>query len=102
MEDGYEFNQTFKHIDYRTTPLPKGEYEDCEFSSCNFSEAELSGIHFIDCRFIACNLSVAKLVKTVFRDVLFRECKMMGLAFYNCDDFGLSFRFEQCILDHSF
>jgi uncharacterized protein YjbI with pentapeptide repeats len=39
--------------------------------------------------------------RTAFRDVKFKECKMMGLRFDTCNEFGLSFSFEGCQLNHS-
>ena len=48
-----------------------------------------------------CNLSLANLTKVLFNDVQFRDCKMLGLRFDTCNNFGLSFNFEQCILNHS-
>jgi fluoroquinolone resistance protein len=50
---------------------------------------------------LACNLSLAKLERTAFRDVVFKECKMLGLHFENCNEFGLAFSFENCQLSHS-
>lgn len=44
---------------------------------------------------------MAKLNKSAFRDVKFKDCKLLGLRFDTCHDFGLSFSFEGCQLDHS-
>jgi uncharacterized protein YjbI with pentapeptide repeats len=46
-------------------------------------------------------LSLAKLERTAFRDIVFRECKMLGLHFEHCNEFGLAFSIEGCQLDHS-
>ena len=92
---------TFDKSDFKKEPLQSGEYENCTFMNCDFYSSDLSGIKFTDCIFTACNLSVAKLNKTAFRDAQFKDCKMLGLHFDNCNEFGLSFRFETCSLNHS-
>jgi len=94
-------DKTFERNDLTSGPLIKGEYENCIFANCNFSENDLSGFKFIDCRFNTSNLSLVKLNKTVFREVKFTDCKMLGLRFDTCHEFGLSFSFEGCQLDHS-
>jgi len=42
-----------------------------------------------------------KLIDTVFRDVQFKGCKMLGLHFFDCDNFLFSAEFENCMLNHS-
>lgn len=97
MQEIYIQDKTFDRID----SLAKGEYENCIFNSCNFADADLSGFKFIDCIFDSSNLSLAKLSKTAFRDVKFKGCKMLGLRFDSCDEFGLSLSFDGCQLNHS-
>ena len=58
-------------------------------------------MEFVECEFTSCNLSMVKIVKTVFRDARFRGCKMLGLRFDTCNEFGMTFGFENCTLDHS-
>jgi fluoroquinolone resistance protein len=94
-------NQTFERIYFKENPLKKGDYENCTFNNCDFSNTDLSEIKFIDCNFICCNLSLVKLIKTALRDIKFKNCKMLGLHFDDCNDFGLSFGFEDCSLNHS-
>src|ERR1700761_8511377 len=94
-------DETFDKKDFKATPLKKGEYEACIFRNCDLSGVDLSDLVFIDCEFIDSNLSLVRLVKTAFRDITFKGCKMMGLQFRDCSQFGLSFRYESCILDHS-
>lgn len=97
----YFEDQQFENIKFQVEPLALGEYENCVFKQCDFSGINLSEIKFIDCEFIGSNLSLVNLVKTAFRDIRFKECKLLGLHFENCHDFGLSFSFENCQLDHS-
>jgi fluoroquinolone resistance protein len=101
MEQTYIVSQIFDHIDYKANPLSKGEYENCNFKSCDFSNSDLSEIVFDACEFSACNLSLVKISKTAFREVKFRDCKMLGLRFDTCNEFGLSFSFDNCSLNHS-
>lgn len=99
MKQAYIEEKTFDKIDFKDKPLTNGEYENCRFLCCDFSNSDLSDCKFTDCEFSGCNLSLVKLTKTVFRDIKFRECKMLGLHFDDCNEFGLSFSFEHCILN---
>ncbi|MCW3788639.1 pentapeptide repeat-containing protein [Plebeiibacterium sediminum] len=83
------------------TELVKGEYEDCIFKNCDFSEYNLSLFIFTDCEFVNCNLSNAALSDTAFRDVKFVNCKLLGVQFSDCNNFSLAFSFTDCILDYS-
>jgi uncharacterized protein YjbI with pentapeptide repeats len=83
------------------TPLKKGEYENCVFKGCDLSSQDLTELKFFDCRFEAVNLSTAKIVKSVFTDVSFSNCKMLGLLFETCNEFGFSVSFNGCNLSHS-
>lgn len=95
----YQVSKQFKNADI--TALPIGEYEDCVFTACIFSDADLSDYIFVDCKFVQCDLSNAKLSACAFRDVQFKDCKMMGLHFDECNTFSLSFGFNACVLDYS-
>ena len=97
MTETYIQDKTFD----RNNTLTKGEYENCIFNSCNFADSDLSEFKFIDCTFNGCNLSLMKLNKTAFRDVKFKDSKMLGLRFDTCNEFGLSFSFDGCQLNHS-
>ncbi len=102
MEPSYIADKTLDKIDFARGPaLARGEYENCRFLNCNFSDADLSESMFVDCQFIGCNLSMVKSIKTVFRDVQFKDCKMLGLHFENCSRFGLAIGFDNCLLTHS-
>jgi fluoroquinolone resistance protein len=100
MEPGYFSEKIFDKIDFTQNPLPAGEYEYCTFSNCDFSNTDLSGIKFLECGFQACNLSLSKLVKTAFNDIKFVDCKMLGLHFENCHEFGFAVQFDNCTLNH--
>jgi uncharacterized protein YjbI with pentapeptide repeats len=80
----------------------KGEYEQCTFVDCDFSNADLGGSSFGKCTFRRCNLSNARLNGAAFREVKFADCKLMGLHFDSCNPIGLEFSAESCLLNYSF
>src|SRR5438309_2203274 len=94
-------DEIFEKLNFKEKPLEKGSYEYCQFTNCDFYTADLSEINFVECSFTGCNLSLARLDKTVFRDVQFRECKMLGLRFYECNEYGRTFSFDNCQLNQS-
>ena len=96
----YTDEQTFNGNDFTTTPLPKGEFEQCVFNNCNFADCDLSGYQFIDCEFHGCNLSMVALNKTLLQGVTFADCKILGVRFNHCDPFGLAISFDHCQLNH--
>lgn len=101
MEKPYIENQLFEKIDFTLEPILKGDYEQCKFVNCNFSNSDLSQRNFTNCEFKGCNLSMAKLNKTVISDVVFKDCKLVGLVFENCNEFLFSFTIENCSLNIS-
>jgi fluoroquinolone resistance protein len=98
MKRTYTEGSHFDNTDFTVIKLAGGEYENCSFSACNFSNADISGIHFIDCRFNSCNFSLTKLASTVLRDIQFTDCKLLGLHFDHCDSFLFAANFENCNL----
>ena len=94
-------NIEFDNKDFTNHGIPVGEYEDCSFVNCNFSQIDLSNFIFINCHFIGSNLSLVKLINTVFREVVFKECKMIGLFFDAVNPFGLSCSFDTCNISNS-
>ncbi len=101
MKEVYIEEKSFEKINFHEYPLTKGAYVNCIFKHCDFSNTDLSEFSFTECAFISCNLSLANLTKTAFRDIKFIACKMLGLRFENCNDFGLSFSFEDCQLNYA-
>ncbi|WP_256213833.1 pentapeptide repeat-containing protein [Parapedobacter indicus] len=100
MHEVYVTDKAFEKNEFIQNSLTTGEYENCIFRNCNFANGDLSASKFIDCRFEGCNLSLSTLNKTALREVNFKDCKMLGLRFDNCLDFGLSFSFDGCQLNH--
>lgn len=101
MAGVYIEDRQFEHTDFTLSPLEKGSYESCIFKGCNFSSTDLSEFIFCNCEFIESNLSLVNLTKTVLQDTKFTGCKLLGLQFDSCSDFGLSLSFKNCQLDHS-
>jgi len=91
-------NKEFKGVNCLDEQLTKGEYSDCSFINCIFTNADLSNISFIDCKFSNCDLSMAAIRNTILRDVKFVNSKLVGLNFEECNNFLISFSFEECIL----
>lgn len=94
-------DKIFGKEDFEGVQMLSGEYENCTFNFCNFSELDLSGTIFTECNFIGCNLSLAKIYGSAFREVFFKDCKLLGLIFENCDQKGFVANFNSCILDNS-
>ncbi len=101
MQETYIKDETFSINDCHQSTIKKGEYENCIFNGCDFSNIPLSEIKFIDCEFNGCNLSIAILNGTAFQNVTFIDCKMLGLQFNACNGFGFSVSFEGCQMNHS-
>ncbi|HRE09947.1 MAG TPA: pentapeptide repeat-containing protein [Ignavibacteria bacterium] len=101
MENKYTSEKLFKEVDFSIYGFTAGEYEQCTFVKCNFSNCSLADSRFIECEFDGCDLSMAKLNNASLRDVSFNESKMLALRFENCNQFGLSMGFKNCILNDS-
>lgn len=97
----YKADQRYENMKFSAETLRKGEFENCLFNGCDFTDINLSDFVFTDCEFQACNLSLVKIVNTAFRDVKFKNCKMLGLHFEDSNEYTLSFSFESCMLDNS-
>jgi fluoroquinolone resistance protein len=97
----YTADQLFENRDFTTEPFLKGEYVACTFVSCQMTKVNLSGYVFEDCTFVGCDLSMVVMNDTAWRNVTFRDTKILGVSFDVCKNFGLSFMFEGCLLDHS-
>ena len=93
--------ELFTNQDYTESSLGKGAYENCSFRDCNFTGYELSGVILMECTFTGCDLSNVKVKQTAIQETIFKDCKMLGFHFDSCAQIGLTFRFENCQLDHS-
>ena len=55
--DNFFEDKIFKGVNYTKNGITKGEYDNCTFIDCNFSNVHASNIGFIECEFINCNFS---------------------------------------------
>lgn len=97
----YREDETFAKEDFVTKSLLQGEYDNCTFNGCNFSNADLAGFQFTGCTFRNCDLTMANIHKTSFQNCRFKTCKLLGLHFEQCHALLFSVDFEECILDLS-
>ncbi|WP_322970362.1 pentapeptide repeat-containing protein [Faecalibacter sp. LW9] len=101
MNKNYTADQRFDKIDFTISPLSFGDFEQCQFSHCNFNGVDLNDFNFINCEFMECNLSLAQINGTTFQDVNFENCKMVGFNLEACNKFGLKVKFNHCVLNNS-
>lgn len=101
MEEIYIQDKTFDRTNLAEAPLIKGEYENCIFDHCDFSNNNLSGFRFIECEFTGCNLSLTAINMTTLTKIKFKDCKMLGLRFDSCYKLAISFTCDHCRLDHA-
>ncbi len=101
MEKQYIEDKLFEKIDFTENTLLVGEYENCRFVNCVFSNTNLSKISFSECEFTACDLSTAKLHKTSFRDTRFKSCKLLGLHFEDCATILFTVDFDNSLINLS-
>ncbi len=94
-------NKIFEKIDYTTSMLPRGEYENCIFKNCNFYNIDLSNYKFIECKFDGCDLSLVKVRNTTLNDISFLNSKLLGIQFQECNSFLFSVSFANCVLKMS-
>ena len=101
MEHHYAAGRVFEREDFRGGAFEKGEYEDCRFINCNFNRVNLTETAFIECEFIDCDLSLSEIALSRFNGVSFKKCKLLGLRFDTCNNFGFSVKFSECDLSHA-
>jgi fluoroquinolone resistance protein len=89
----------FENKNFRTNPPETGDYEECRFIGCDFSDSSIADIVFIDCEFNGCNFSLTKLTQTSFREVKFINCKLLGLHIEDCNVLTLSMTFESSSIE---
>lgn len=101
MTTSFWEDKEFTKKDYTQNPLPKGNYENCHFVDCLFSESFLDNQNFVECTFEGCDLTNANIAHTTFNDVTFDNCKMVGVQFETCNHLLLSLHFIGCNLSVS-
>jgi fluoroquinolone resistance protein len=90
-------NQQYEKLD----SLPHGEYANCSFKQCSFSEQDFSNYTFLECTFEHCDLSSVQVKNTALKDVTFLHCKLLGINFSEANPFLLSLHFEYSMLNYA-
>jgi uncharacterized protein YjbI with pentapeptide repeats len=99
MEEVYYYQETFNKVVAIQQMLTNKEFEDCSFTNCDFANTHFSSSSFTDCSFTDCNLSLIQLKNTGLKNVHFVNCKLIGTAFHEADDFLFQVQFTDCTLD---
>jgi fluoroquinolone resistance protein len=86
-------------MDFTDAELNEEDFEATEFRQCIFPS--LSGFNFTDCLFNSCNLSNLSVANTKMQDVKFKDCKLIGINFYEAKEFGFALSFEGCVIDYA-
>lgn len=94
MEEVYYYQETFNKVVSIQQMLTNKEFEDCSFTNCDFANTHFSSSSFTDC-----NLSLIQLKNTGLKNVHFVNCKLIGTAFHEADDFLFQVQFTDCTLD---
>lgn len=97
----FQDSQEFSNMDFTEIHFPTGDYEECVFSACSFSQSKLKGSNFSECKFVDCDLSMVNLTGITLRDCKFLRCKILGVKFESCNELLFSVDFVQCQLDFS-
>jgi uncharacterized protein YjbI with pentapeptide repeats len=99
MEEQYYYQETFTKLVAIQQYITGKEFDDCHFTHCDFSNSHFSSSSFTDCVFTDCNLSLVQLKNTGLKNVHFVNCKLIGIAFHEADDFLFQVQFTDCTLD---
>jgi len=91
-------NKRFERENFKLHKLPCDVYENCQFTNCNFYDADLLNVSFRECIFENCEFSLANFKNTALNDVKFRGCKLVGVEFDACNPFLFSVGFDNCVL----
>jgi len=97
----YYNDKVFSKPDFLNEPFSIGEYENCQFNQCDFSNLNLANCRFIDCIFSNCNLALVNFQRTALQNVQFIDSKLSGIQFDTCNPFALLFSFNNCIIHHA-
>ena len=84
---------------YTDEKILSAEFDNCTFSECDFTGANLRGSTFDEVLFDNCNLSRVRVDECGFRTVHFRDCKIAGVNFTSINQFLVEWKFERSILE---
>ncbi|MCJ0741417.1 pentapeptide repeat-containing protein [Pedobacter montanisoli] len=77
------------------------QFENCIFSTIDFSEINLNHCAFVDCEFEYCNLSMLKFNGSILNNVTFKDSKLTGVDFSRTNETFFSVNFYNCLLDYA-
>ena len=95
----YNENTIYSGIDFEGQNNSNIAFENCNFRSCRFNNLALENIKYSSCLFEKCEIILTNIKNSTLNDVKFLDCKIIGINFIECNDFGLSLDFEGSILD---
>jgi len=101
MEQKFEEGTVYQNIKPADIEGLDRTFENCTFTKCDLSYANISHITFIDCIFDTCNLSLIKLTETSLQNVDFKDCKITGVNFGESSSFSIAVSFTKCVLDYT-
>ncbi|MCC6181590.1 MAG: pentapeptide repeat-containing protein [Bacteroidia bacterium] len=91
--------QVISQRDFSNKNFEFDEYTNYEFENCTITD--ISNIGFSQCTFTSCNLSNCKLHASKLQNVTFRNCKLIGVNFYQAKDFAFEIHLENCLTDYA-
>lgn len=91
--------QIISHQDFSSKKMELDEYTNYEFENCVFTD--ISNIGFSQCVFTSCNFSNCKLRNSKLQNVTFKNCKLIGVNFYQAKDFAFEIHLENCLCDYA-
>jgi fluoroquinolone resistance protein len=94
-------SQTYKLINFNQYDITGHTFENCIFQSCHFNEMSLAKAGFFSCKFINSEIVLTKIEQATLNSVVFIDSKIMGLIFADCNKFGFSIQFENCLIDNT-
>lgn len=104
-DEGYFCNEDyheevlFSGIDFSLHDISGHNFEACRFKHSLFNEADLTETVFRDVLFEECQWVMTGVDHATLGDVRFESCKIMGVNFSSCNDFGFSVDYRESVLD---
>ena len=99
LDNDYHECLEFEKVSFDNLVLENHTFEDCRFISCSFAHISLKEASFISCEFDACSLTLCDMKFATLNGVVFRNCRLIGLNYTECNSFGFSPEYYDCVLD---
>jgi uncharacterized protein YjbI with pentapeptide repeats len=98
-------DQVFKGIILDGQQIDTGEFYDCRFIRCTFSESIFRKCRFVNCVFQGCDLSLLQLPASTFSGTRFEDSKIIGVDWTQADwkstSLGIPLSFYRSTLNHA-